>query len=62
MRYNNNNYNKLLLFLALVYLDCSVSPKGWYHGIAPPVSLDFPPFNFKVYAGKHCLTTLIKHC
>ena len=32
----------------------SVSPKGWYLG-APP------PFNFKVYAEKHCFITWIKH-
>ena len=43
-------------------INSSVFPKGCYHGTPPPFSLAPLPFNFKVYAEKHCFITPIEHC
>ena len=63
--YNLQTYYNLLKYILKinVHNTCiSVSPKGWYHGAPPPVSLAPLPFNFKAYAEKRCFKTLIEHC
>ena len=47
---------------AILSNTCAVfPPKGGTMALPHPLVL-LPTFNFKIYAEKHCFTTLIEHC